>query len=415
MSVKATVTQPNATERVLDIEIPRDRLDRVFEEKVKKYSRELRLNGFRPGNIPRQVVISRFREPISAESLEAVVDAAVREACKEHGVEPIVPGRVEKLENQEGQPIHVQAVLEVDPPVELQEYRFDIPVEPAPTEDAAVEARLQDFRRQSAQETPVERPARVGDVVVARYEAIQIDGADQPLPQHPVFRVELGQGSVPELDRSLAGVAAGDSKHVAFTFPKDYQNPALAGRPSAYQLHIEQVLEIDLPEVDDTWAKTLGYDDVAALRARIKARLESSALQQAKEAAWDEAIGRLLQGHTLGVPQARIQNYVRNRLKEMGQEHTEGAGPDHEHSELEREAEMQIRRWRLIDAIAVKEGIKPSQEDVDDRIRRMAERYGSEFAALKASLRKSGKIVDLREEVKAEKTLDFIIGYKPAA
>ena len=74
----------------------------------------------------------------------------------------------------------------------------------------------------------------------------------------------------------------------------------------------------------------------------------------------------------------------------------------------------QIRRWRLIDAIAAKENVKPAQEDVDERIRDLAMRYGTDFETLKASLRKNGKIVDIREEAKAEKTLDLIIGYKPA-
>ena len=82
------MTQPSATERILEIEVPRERLDKIFDEKVKKYSREIRINGFRTGNVPKQVIISRFKEPISAESLEALVDEVVKEACKENSIEP---------------------------------------------------------------------------------------------------------------------------------------------------------------------------------------------------------------------------------------------------------------------------------------------------------------------------------------
>lgn len=408
------MTQPSATERVLEIEVPRERLDKIFEEKVKKYSREIRVNGFRPGNVPKQVVVSRFKEPISAESLETLVDEAVREACKENSIEPIGPGRVEKLDNEPGRPIFVKAIMEIDPQVELKEYRFPASLNPAPVDPAAVDASLNDIRRQLSREQPVERAAKTGDVVSARYLRIQMEGQEQPLPQYPVFRVELGKGSVPELDKALIGVKAGETKEVAFTFPSDYQNPDLAGKASAYNLSIEQVLEVEAPELDEIFAKNLGYTDLNDMREKLKGQLEQNSLRQARENAWDEAIRKLLDANPVPVPKARIKNYVQHRLEEMGHHHAEGEDHGHDHSDLELEAETQIRRWRLLDAIALKENIKPSQEEVDLRIRSLAARYGTDFEGLKASLRKNGKIMDLREEVKAEKTLDFVIGFQPA-
>ena len=410
--MKTTLSQPNATERRLELEIPRERFDRLFQERVKKYSREIRINGFRPGNVPKDVILARFKEPITAEALEALLEEAVREGCKEHGLEPVGPSRVEKVDNVAGRPILVKALLEVDPPVELKDYRFHIPVSPQPVDPATVEERIQGIRRQLAAESGAGRPAQTGDVVISRYQRIQIDGQEQPLPQHPMFRVEIGKGSIPELDKSLVGVKTGDTREVAFSFPANYSDPGLAGKPSSYTLTIEDVLEVKLPELDEAFATRLGYENLGVMRDRVQARLEEGSLRQAKEAAWDEAIRRLLDGHaSLAIPRARIQNYVQHRLEEMGHHHTPGENHGHDHGDLEREAEMQIRRWRLLDAIALKEGVKPSQEDVDLRIRGLAERTGGNFDALKAELRKSGRILDLREEAKAEKTLDLVIGF----
>ncbi|HAP00048.1 MAG TPA: trigger factor [Fibrobacteres bacterium] len=412
--MKATVSQPSATERVLEIEVPRERLDRIFDDKVKKYSREIRVNGFRPGNVPKQVIATRYKEPISAESLETLVDEAVKEACKQNSIEPVGPGKVEKLDNEYGKPVFVKVLIEVDPPVELKDYRFNIPLNPPTIDAAAVEASIQDIRRQIAQEAPVERAAQTGDVVASRYQKIQIGGQDQPLPQYPVFRAELGKGSIPELDKALIGVKAGETKEVSFTFPADYPNPSLANQTSSYNLLIEQVLEVKLPDVDDAFAKSVGYENVEDMKTQVKARMEESATRQAREAAWEEATRRLLDSHPLQIPKARVHNYVHHRLEEMGHHHKDGEGHDHDHSDLEREGEMQIRRWRLLDAIAQKENVKPTQEEVDLRIRGLAMRYGTDFESLKANLRKNGRIMDLREEVKAEKTLDLIIGFTPA-
>jgi trigger factor len=168
---------------------------------------------------------------------------------------------------------------------------------------------------------------------------------------------------------------------------------------------------VKLPELNDEFAKNIGYDTVADMTEKLKERLAEANLRHARETAWNEGIERLLQNHPLEIPKARIRNYVENRLREQGHVH-EHDDHGHDHSDLEAEAENQIRRWRLIDAIAAKENVKPDQEAVDARIRELAMRYGTDFESLKASLRQSGKILDVREEVKAEKTLDLVIGYK---
>ncbi len=413
--MKATLSQPTATERVLDIEVPRERLDKVFQDKLKKYSKTIKVNGFRPGAVPKNVIATRFKEPIAAEALETLVDDAVREACKEHNIEPVAPGRIEKIDNEDGKPVVFQAVLEVDPEVVLGDYKFEIPVNPAPVSEETVTERIEDIRRQLAAEAPVERAAAKGDVVMARYLRIEMDGQEQPLPQYPVFRVELGKGSVAALDAALEGSKAGENKDVSFTYPADFANPMMAGKPAAYSLAIEQVLEVKLPELNDEFAKNIGYETVAEMTEKLKERLAEANLRHARETAWNEGIERLLQNHPLEIPKARIRNYVENRLREQGHTH-EHDDHGHDHSDLEAEAENQIRRWRLIDAIASKENVKPDQEAVDARIRELAMRYGTDFESLKASLRQSGKILDVREEVKAEKTLDLVIGYKgPAA
>jgi trigger factor len=324
------------------------------------------------------------------------------------------PGRVEKLENLDGKPVAFQAILEVDPEVTLNDYKFNIALNPAPVHEAVVTARIDDIRRQLAHEAPLDRAAQTGDVVMARYLRIEMEDQEQPLPQYPVFRVELGKGSVAALDAALTGAKAGDTKEVAFTYPADFANPTMAGKKAAYSLAIDQVVEVKLPELDEAFAKSIGYETIADMADKLKARLMEANVRQAREAAWNEAIDRLLRNHPVEVPKARIQNYVNHRLKEMGHVH-DHEDHGHDHSDLEQEAVNQIRRWRVLDAIAVKENVKPDQEAVDARIRELAMRYGTDFEGLKASLRKSGKILDIREEVKAEKTLDLVIGYTGTA
>ena len=407
--MKATISEPTTTERVLDIEVERERLDKIFDQKVKKYSKEVRLNGFRPGNVPKDVIAKRFKDPINQESLEALVDEVVNETCKEHNIERIAPGRVEKLENEAGKPVLLKVVLEVDPPVEVKDYKLDIPVHGADISDAEVEAQVEGLRKRQAEETKVDRPAALGDVVVAQYLSIVIGGEAKPLP--PEFRMELGTSSVPAMDRALIGAKAGDERTASFTFPADYAQADFAGKDSEYQLKIIEVAELKLPALDDELAKKFNFDTLDIFRTRIREDLTKQSLTKAKEEAYEEAMRRLMETNPFEIPKARIQNYVKYKLEQQGHVH-EHDDHGHDHSDLEQEAVFNIRRYRLLEEISKKEKIKPTSEEVDARLKEMAEQYGTDFETLKASLRKSGKILDIREELKSEKTLDFVIGFK---
>ncbi len=408
--MKATVTEASATEKVLDIEGPRERFDALFEDKVKKYAKQVKMNGFRPGHVPKQLVAARFQGPIRAEALEALVDEVVKKACEENDIKPVGPGRVEKLENEDGKPIVLQAVMEIDPPVELKDYKYSIPVNAEAVTDAVVEEEIKRVQERLAETNKVDRPAQTGDTVFCKYERIEIEGEEQPLPQYPEFRVEMGKGLIPELDAGLVGVSAGETKDISFNFPKDYPQPALAGKPSAYRLAIQEVQEVIPPALDDEFAKKLGHDSLDAFRAFVKEKLDERNRDMAKDQAYGEAVKRLVEAHPVAVPKARIQNYVESKLKEQGHVHAEGEDHGHDHSDLEQEAEFQIRRFRILDAIATKEAVKATQEEVDARVKSLAERYGTDFETLKTQLRRNGRIQDVREELRLQKTLDLVIG-----
>ncbi len=410
--MKATLSETKSTERLLEIEIPRARLDKIFQDKVKKYSKEIRINGFRQGAVPKEVIAKRFKDPLDRESMEALLDEVIKEACKEHKIEPVAPGRIDKLENEGDKPIFVKALLEVDPVLDLKDYQHNVPVNIQAAPESEIEKQLLTVQKRLAEEKRVERAAQKGDVVVAEYRSIVVDGQVQALPQNRDFRLEIGSQGIEELDAGLLGCKSGEEKILDFTFPATYGNAALAGKKGEYKLYVLEINELSLPILNDAFAIKAGFDSLEAFKTRIRADLDKQALEQAKEVAYEEALKKLIEANPFDVPKARIQSYVNYQLEQQGHHHSPGEEHGHDHSDLEKEAEFNIKRFRILDEISKKENIKPSQEDVDARITEMAEYYGTDFETLKASLRKNGKIIDIREELKSQKTLDFVIGYK---
>jgi trigger factor len=172
------------------------------------------------------------------------------------------------------------------------------------------------------------------------------------------------------------------------------------------------VQEVTLPELDDAFATKLGHETLASFKDFVKVKLAERNLDMAKDQAYGEAVKRLVETHPVAVPKARIHNYVESKLKEQGHVHADGEAHGHDHSDLEQEAEFQIRRFRILDAIATQESVKPSQDEVDARVKSLAERYGTDFETLKTQLRRNGRIMDIREELRLQKALDLVIGSK---
>ncbi len=415
-TLKSKVTDPSTTEKLLEIEIPRENFNSVYNEKVKKYSKELRLNGYRKGTIPKRIISERFKEPITNETLEKLVDDVIREVCKEQNISPVAPGKVEELKNEGENPIFLKALIEVDPEVEISDYK-DLGVvyeKPSVTEDKEIEDQINSYAESIATESDKEGKSEEGDIAVGSYLSIKIDGEEKELPEDKSFRVSIGKDKIPEFNKAFLAVSAGDEKSISVKYAKDYENPDLAGKKGEYQVKIESIKTKDIPVVDDEFAKKLGTQTLDELKARIRENLEETKERDALKKAETEVMEAILAKHPFDVPKARIKHYVEYQI------HGGNYNPDenHDHSHdippeqmkfLEDKALYELRKHRILEVVSKKENIKAVQTEVDARIESLAKQNGLEFETLKASLRKSGRINDIREDIKSEKTLKFLL------
>lgn len=407
--MNVVVAERGATERELDLEIPGENLATLVETKIETYRKKINLPGFRPGKLPKDVVKKRFGASIRAEAIEDLVDKSIREALTEKKILPVAPGQVEKLEAPEAGPIKVKYLFEVDPEIELKDYKgLGVKLEKTEIKDADVDARIEEIRQQTAQIVRPERASQTGDLITARYKKILVEGVEMPAPV-PVFQAELGKG-IPAVDAALTGASVGQELSIDFTFPADYADASQAGKAARYEVVVEGVFERKLSEVTDEWASQLGpFKTLADLRDRVRKDLEQNAENTAKQKAHDEAMDIVLSRNPFAVPKARVEHFVnwqRDRMIRQGAQVPElpelmqvfGA-----------EAEKQLRRQRAIEWIAEKEEIKATTEEVDARIKAMAEQAGISAEDAREELRKSGRLMEVRESIRMEKTADWLV------
>jgi trigger factor len=408
--VKATVTSPANTERHLEIEIPRERFNDIFDENVKKYSKELRLDGYRKGAIPRRIVAERFREPITNESLEKLVEKVIREVCEENSIKPVAPGKVEDLKNQNDEPIQIKAVIEVDQEVEFTNYT-DLGIKVLSSEkvtDKDVNGQIEAYCENLAKEEKVDGPGEKGLIAKGEYLQIIIDGKELKLENSKKFSINIGGDKIPEFNEAFNGSRAGEEKEIAVRHPDNYPVPELAGKTGRYNVKILEICRSIVPQVDEELAKKLGAKDLADLRENTRKNMEHTRSLINKRKAEKEVIEKIIQAHPFDVPKARVDLFMEYMCQQNNIKVEDL--PEAERSAQEKEAIFNIKRHRILDQISRSEKIKATQQEVDAKIAEMAGQYGMQFDDLKASLRQSGKTNDIREEIKHQKILDFLLG-----
>jgi len=408
--VNIVVAERSPTERELDLEIPGSDLSTMVEGKIETYRKKLNLQGFRPGKLPKDVVRKRFGASIRAEAIEELVETSVRKALSERKLLPAGPGSVSDLQAPEGGDVKLKFLFEVDPVLELKDYKgLGVKVQPVSVAQSDVDQRVEQIRLQTARIQKPERPSRTGDLVTARYLRVLVDGVEKPASS-PVFQAEIGKG-IPAVDKALTGVEVGQNLSIDFEFPRDHAEAEQAGKKARYEVVVEGVYERILPEPTDEWASLLGpFKTFSEFQERVRADLVEGAEREARQKARDEAIDIVLTRNPFPVPRARVEAFVEWQRDRMVRQGVQAPTLQELVRSLGHEAERQIRRQRAVEWIAEKESVKATTEEVDARIKEMADQAGISPEDAREELRKSGRLMEIREGIRFEKTLDSLLG-----
>ncbi|MBT9158901.1 MAG: trigger factor [Dehalococcoidia bacterium] len=267
----------------LNIEAEPEEMERALEGAYRRLVKKAAVPGFRKGKAPRTMLERNLgRAALVNEAWERLVPELYEQAVKEQGIEALAQPH---LEVTQVDPLMFKATVPVRPVVELGDYR-SIKVTPETveiTEENITEA-MERLRRTQVLWEPVEREARLGDLV-----AIDVEGSVEGKPL-PDSRSELyhllpdSKTPVPGFAGQIEGMKAGEGKEFILPFPEDHPNSKLAGKDCLFKVSISEVKEEHLPELDDEFAKSLGHDleTMDQLREKIAGNLKAAADSEAR-------------------------------------------------------------------------------------------------------------------------------------
>jgi len=365
----------------MSIEVPAEMVDATYNRVLNRLASRARIEGFRPGRAPRELVEARLGPAaLREEVVETMVPEVVRQALERESIDPIDNPDVEVLELERGRPAKLKATISVMPEVTLADPK-SLHVEASPVEvtDEMLERRLEDLREPMAEITPVEREVRLGDIAVIDIE-VEADGALVDSETQKSTEAEVKEGVLlPELVAVLPGTFVGETREAKVTFPESYSNPQLTGKEGTIRVTVRGVKEKELPALDDALAKSLtnGKQETAeAYRQAVREELEESAEAVEKIGREQAVVKALVDASAVDVPDSLVDRELTSELESLERTlNRQGLKLDRYLQYLGKtvdewmagqrpEAEARLKVDLVLGELARREGLEPSDEDV---------------------------------------------------
>jgi trigger factor len=308
--MQANLEALSQLERRLSVAVPMVEIDSEIENRLKSLSRTVKLRGFRPGKVPLKVVAQQFGPQVRQEVLGDTLEKSFGEAVRQQNL------RVAGYPKFEAKPVtdganefEYSATFEVYPDIALGDIaQVTITRSLLDVDEAAVDKTQEIMRKQRTIFDPVERAAETGDRLTLDYRGT-VDGNEFGGSQAKDYAMVLGAGQLlPDFEKQLAGMKAGDSKVFELRFPDDYHGKEVAGKTANFEVTMTRVAGPRLPAIDAEFAKSLGVadGDLGTMRAEIKANLEREVKIRLKNRIKDQVMQGLLDVTRIEVPKSLV-------------------------------------------------------------------------------------------------------------
>ncbi len=420
-NVKVTVEEPSSVKRKISVEVPAEEVEKLFDETYREYRKQARVPGFRKGKVPQSMIENLFKGDVVQDVTRRILPESYEQALAQTGLKPVSEPEVGDLEVERGRPLAYTAEFEVLPAFEVGDY-LGLPVEGKDLEvtDQEVDALLEEIRAGQATLRKLEenRGLRTGDVAMIDFEG-RTEGQPIPGGSSKDFPLTIGSDTIlPGFEDSLIGAKSGEEREFFLKLPEDFQEAELAGKEAAFKVKVNEIRERVLPPLDDDFAKDVGdYLSLDALKEKLRFNLRASKEAAVKGELREQIVERLVESHPFEVPPSMIHerrammmaNVERNlMMRGVSKEEIEKTR-DKIYEDAAAPAEKRVRGTLILKAVAEKENIAVTEEELNGEIRKLAERNKIEPAEARRRMIENGSLENLREILQEEKTLDLLL------
>lgn len=421
--VQSRVEDLSPVVKKVSVELTPDLVKVALENAFSSVSKTVKLKGYRQGHVPRRLVERYFGDDVKKDVAQKLVTGSIHEALAEHKLDPVAPPRVENGAVESGQPFKYIATVEVRPHVEPRDYEgLAVPRVEAEVTDAQVDERIEELRAQHAMFVPVEgrEVAEASDFASCDYQGF-VDGAPLRGAKREGVLLEVVPGSLLENKaEGLLGARLGETRELAVSFPADYAVEELRGKEARFQVVLKGLKRRETPALDDAFVQDLGGEakTVPDLRAKLKADMQQQKRERAEGEQREKLLEALVAKNPVEAPPALVERNVDAMLEGMlegflrrGLDPRQlGLNLDRMRDELRQRALLEVKGYLLLEAIAEKEKIEASDDDLDRHFQKLSTELQQPPEKVKAAFRRQDSLESLKARLRQDKALAFLLG-----
>ena len=377
----------------LNIEIAPEASRNAYEKMVQNLARSSNIPGFRKGKVPRRILLQRIgNDRIKAAALEELIQKSLQDAIEQESIkalgQPNLRSNFDELLGQynPGDAISFSVAVDVPPSIELSDYNnLSVKAEEIVYQPEKVDDFINQRREQKADLVPVEeRAAQMGDVAFVDFKGILPEEENKEIEGGSAtnFQVEIAEGKlIPGMVEGIVGMKPEETKDVSVTFPEDYPQEDLAGKPAIFSITLNELKTKELPELDDDFAQEVSddeFDTFAAYKESIEKQFKEQAQNQTNNNINEAIAAALMEQNQIDLPESLVQEETTSvltktlmQMQQMGLDVKQLFNSDNVpmlRDNARPEAVSNLQKSLILQEIAKKEALEPNQDAIEAKI-----------------------------------------------
>ena len=408
----------------LTIEVPAEEFDKAIQAAYQKNKNKFNVPGFRKGKVPYAMVEKMYGAGVFyEEAANELIPDAYANAAAESELEIVARPEINVTQIEKGKSFIFEAEVTLKPEIKLGKYK-GVKVEAMDTTvtDEDVAAELDKVKEQNARIVAADDKAvEDGDQTTIDFEGF-VDGVAFEGGKGEDYPLTIGSHSfIDTFEEQLIGKKVGEEVEVNVTFPEQYQAKELAGKPAMFKVTIKEIKVKEYPELDDDFAQDVSeFDTLDEYKADIKKNLEEKKAQEAEADKESKVIEAIVNDSEMDIPEKMIEAQCQQMVEEFAQNiamqgisfdqymQFTGTTVDQLTEQVKPQAEARVQSSLVLEAIVKAEKIEASDEEFDEEIKRMAERYQMEADKVNELLSDDDK-KNIRADICARKAAKLVV------
>lgn len=392
--VEAKIENLSDTKKRIEIRVPRDQVGKFLNKAYQKVGSKAKINGFRAGKIPHSMLDRYYGPEIDMECLNFLVDETYPEAIYSNNIIPISKPGFNVTPIIRNEDYHYTVEIEVKPVFELKDYKgLTLQKTEAKASAEEIDKELVAIQENLAELVPAAADTALVSGMVALIDFVgKIDGVPFEGGTAQDYMLHYGKGHfLKDFEEQMAGMKSGEERVLKVTFPADYFQKNVAGKPAEFTVTVKAVHDKKLPAIDDALAKDVGKKDLAELKTEIEKLILDGKQSEIRRGYVEQVRQQIMKAYTFEIPAGLVDD----EAKRTGGER--------------KDIENQIRCEFVLEAIATQEKLEPKSEDVDRRLAVYSQIYRQPIAQIKKTFLTNKMLPHLMSGILIDKALDLVI------